>query len=894
MSSTESVDRPPRVEQTSPGGVAPSGSSPSGASRRGPSKVGFPAAVLSIVVLVGAGTLGLDALSEHWAVYRSLRETLGTGAALAALPGRVLETSWSHGTNIVRDLAYLCFLVSFAVFAWLRRDEFAQFFRSMRVGVSVVGLSTLAVAVGVVVPQIDPPDDATARVAPAGVPGSNYEEHFESFQWAVSYFLYHLQHLYGVGMPKAEIPEQALAGLDEFGRRYGFEEQENRRKGMEAAFSGQVKTDAIYAFATHNESALRRAFDICTALQFNRVYRSHWFASLMCVLALAIAANTFHGGPKRWFTTAKFGFFLVHVGMLVMLAGGGLSRVFTMRGILHLHTDGLDRNRDGVFAREMGEIPPVEDAFFRSYLSGLENLRFLPFGLSLQHFARRDWPAVRVIFLDADGVPIEFKSRLPAYTLWNGRSIDLDYVEDESGTLQPRLRLVAKQLHERARADAVASRERTPAERGDSAARPAARIQIPDFRALMERGEPTPGEQWPKRTEFMWAATPAMDGVQCLTDPLGKFRLVVARGGDPLARFPATEGLLGRVYVRAMVGDREVDEVVPVRLGEFTELPGGFRVVFQRATKDYQVDPRTGAEVPVARPLAEQYPVRPAVFAHIVAADGTAEDRVLEHGADPLARGLTAGYTFEDLILELEWDDWTSPGPPRHVLFYGDGGPARLVPQSGAPREIVFGEALPFEGGIPVVVEALFDDLVAEPQIDFLPPTERQDRWDEDFYSTDPRGLELEVVTWPLDEARRTSTTVRLATSADRGANLYLPDDRSFVLEFFENDAGFPFEWRSVLRVHERDANGAWQELPIGNERSREIRVNDYLHHAGYRMFQSNAIAGDPEYSGIGIVFDPGIPLAMAGMWIVIAGAAWAFLVRPIVLARGKRVARAA
>jgi len=858
------------------------------ATARRPHVVGFGTAALCVLLLVGCGQLGLIVAADHWHVYRDLRETRSVFDALLALPGATLETTWVGGRNVLRDGAYAVFVAAFAVFAWLRRTQFAQFFRSMTVGVSLVALSILAVATGVVVPQIDPADDPLVRVEAAGVPGSNHQEHFESFQWAVSYFLYHLDHLYGVGLPEPELPPQALAGLDAFGRRYGFEESENRSKQMSATFSGQAKTDAILAFGARHESVLRRAFDFCTRLHLNRIYRSFWFASLMGVLAVAIAANTFHGGPKRWFTRGKFGFFLVHIGMLVMLTGGGLSRLSTMRGILHLHTDGLDRDGDGVYVRERGEIPPIEDAFYKSYMQGPEHLRFMPFGLSLERFARRDWPAVRVVFFEPDGRPVEFTSRLPIHTLWNGRTIDLDFSENESGDLEPRLRLVAKRLHERARADEVLARERSAAERGDAPARPATRIVLPDFRAMIARGRPEPGADFPRRTEFLMAAPPSAEQVPCLTDVFGTFRLVTQRGGDPRALFPANEGLLGRVFVRAIENGREIDVVVPVRLGEFVDLPGGRRVVFQRATKDYAVDPQTGVEVPQSRPLAEQYPVRPAVFAHIVAANGESEDRVLESGVDPLARGLTAGYAFEDLVLELEWNEWTCPGPARHVLWFDEGVAPRLVSQDGVERPFVLGQPLPFEGGMPVVVEGVFFDLVAEPKVEFLPPTERADDWHADFYARDPRGVELEVIEWPLDEARRTSTTVQLATSGDRGASLYVPKDGRYVVEFFENRSGFPFEWRSILRVHERDAAGVWREVPRGNERAREIRVNDYFTHAGYRMFQSNALDSDPEYSGIGIVYDPGIPLAMAGMWIVIAGAAFAFLVRPILIAREK------
>jgi hypothetical protein len=192
-------------------------------------------------------------------------------------------------------------------------------------------------------------------------------------------------------------------------------------------------------------------------------------------------------------------------------------------------------------------------------------------------------------------------------------------------------------------------------------------------------------------------------------------------------------------------------------------------------------------------------------------------------------------------------------------------------------------------GIVPTFLDAVYDDIQVSPRIEFLEPLNRPDGWQEEFYASDPRGLDLEVTLWPEDESRRSTQVVRMATTPNNSASIWIAEDRSFYLRFFENKAGFPFEWRSVLRVHERDANGAWVEVDLGNEYEREIRVNDYFTHRGYRMFQTNANDDLPEYSGIGIVYDPGIPLAMAGMYIVIAGAAFAFLVRPVVLARRKR-----
>jgi hypothetical protein len=65
--------------------------------------------------------------------------------------------------------------------------------------------------------------------------------------------------------------------------------------------------------------------------------------------------------------------------------------------------------------------------------------------------------------------------------------------------------------------------------------------------------------------------------------------------------------------------------------------------------------------------------------------------------------------------------------------------------------------------------------------------------------------------------------------------------------------------------------------------------VNDYLYYRGYRFFQTNAEPEFPTYSGIGVVYDPGIPVVLFGMYTIIVGTLLAFIVRPIADAYGKR-----
>ena len=132
------------------------------------------------------------------------------------------------------------------------------------------------------------------------------------------------------------------------------------------------------------------------------------------------------------------------------------------------------------------------------------------------------------------------------------------------------------------------------------------------------------------------------------------------------------------------------------------------------------------------------------------------------------------------------------------------------------------------------------------------------------------------------------------ASTQDAASDIWEPGDGRFRIRFFENREMLPFEWRSVLSVYEKDAKGNDYEVDLGSEEDREIRVNDYFTYGNYHFFQTNAIPEDPTYSGIGVVYDRGIPWVLTGMYTIIAGAVIAFLVRPAVLAFRSRKESAA
>ncbi len=856
---------------------------------------GFGSAFLVVCLLTFTGWGLINLLLPYFMAGKDAILGMGGGRGLADAPRLYAERHLNGPRDWMREVAFLAFLVVGAY--WVRSQWSAvnRFFRSMTVGVTLVSMATVAVAIGVMIPQIDPPDDADLRVTEA-----NREEQYQAFRWAQGYFLWHLSHLYGVGMPQVELPPQTRAGLERFGIRYGFEERDNRRKQMQASFSGGAKTQAIQAFIERNESFLERYFEWCTRLHFNRIYRTHYFASLLSLVFIAVAFNTFHGGPQRWFKPTKLGFFLTHLGMLTLLVGGGVSRSCTDRGILHLFLDG-DVSGDGV-----ADISPVQDTYWRHFRP--DKLSRMPFGVSLEHFNRRDWKSLRVHFLEE-----EFTARIPDYTLWKGRTIDLDYrlvdrdgnplrlgtdgkVRDQAGDEVPdravrkipNLRLRVLGLHDRARVEGIELTETwDPSE--PLRVHPVVELIVPDLEALVASGGAN-GIEGATRAVTLSPRVSQLFPNRLYADPYGSWRLLATYGGDTARAFPREDDGLGWVQVSLETLGEQATRVVPLRPGVPQELPGGFLLTAEKVTADFRVEGPETFHFD-QRPLAEQEYRTAAAWLQIEGPDGRRERRLVVEGLDAQAHGLQGGFEFPELYLRMGWNPWTAPGPPRFLLHWNPGEGPRLIGEDGSVVPVMSGERLALPGNWPTRLGRYFHRARVEPSIAFEAPRLTDDGWDKDFYSRDPRGLELEVTFDPTGPEPRVEV-LRLASTRESSADVWFSDDRDgkgFALEFFENTEMLPFEWRSVLAIHSLQRDGSWRRVETGPEQAREIRVNEYLTHRGYRFFQTNALPDNPRYSGIGVVYDPGIPIVLVGMYLVIAGATVAFLVRPIVQGRSRR-----
>jgi hypothetical protein len=837
----------------------------------------------------------------------------------------------SAGKLGVGDAFFLAFLLSALWLLWLVRGAVRRFLLEMHVGVSLVVISIAAVASGVLVPQMDGFEDPETRIT-----RQNYEPQYQRFADAEAYFLYHLTHPYGIGIPADPMPDVEKQ-LEAFGRRFGREEEHNRRKQMKAAFRGMGKQRAIQEFKQRHEGFLRTFFDVATFLHLNRAYKSYWFATLLGLVCASVVTNLFRTRGQKWLTLKKAGFAVTHIGVAMMLVGGGWSKFHEDRGILQL------------FLHE-----PPEHEYLQHF--NPQKRAAMPFWVRLERFARLDWKQLEVHFADAS-----FSSRPPSYTLWPERVIDLDYADDGRGGLRPRLRLEVLGVWEHARV----RESRLSEARGDQLDRSLGRIAVldtPDLETLVsafQRGTPLEELEVQRRSTYL---VPDYPGSETYYGPLARvgldweYRLRAARpdeaaalGARPdLAALFPSEDLLGVLQLRELGrGDVEPRQH-PVRLGQTVETEGGYRIEVVEAIANYRTDPQDGKEIRDPRPLREQAPFNPGIRVLIHPPDGGEPERrlVLER---VVAEGSVeqSRYAYPDLLLELDWERWSTPGPPRFLLSWGLGLEPRLVAEDGRVLAVAPGSVLPLPGSASPHTAGrgreLFEHAVVDSEIEFLPRQVGPDGFDQSFYSDDVRGLELKVTRDPGTPEERVEV-IRMATSTHRQRNVadqWVSPDRSFSLHFFENDRAFPFEWRSVLSIYEADPEGRWhvysgadgrllrtldaelsrefserygsrpgrfrgpsgdedgdgvqdfvaplRRVHAGTERQREIRVNDYFTYRGYRFFQTNANPAVPTYSGIGVVYDPGIPTVLTGMYLIIAGTVLAFIVKPIAEGRRRR-----
>jgi len=236
----------------------------------------------------------------------------------------------------------------------------------------------------------------------------------------------------------------------------------------------------------------------------------------------------------------------------------------------------------------------------------------------------------------------------------------------------------------------------------------------------------------------------------------------------------------------------------------------------------------------------------------------------------------SGGRTFPELAFTFEWDDWAAPATAHWEFFFLDDGRLPVAP-AGAPGELrarAPDEAVELVAGWRAtpgtVLRRAIEGEIIEPVAG------------SDFFDGTPGAVRLRA-------ASPDGSEEFVLSAAGQGAwhLLHYPGpagaQRTLLVRFREDRDDMPLEWRSrlsVLRPAGEDGGG------VLTAATGEVRVNDYFTFDGFRFFQTNADPRRPDYSGIGVVYDPGIELVLLGMWMIMAGTVVAFIIKPLVLRR--------
>ncbi len=766
---------------------------------------------------------------------------------------------------------FLALLPFFALLVYRGRVVFG-FFRSITIGVTNLVLIGLGAIIGVLFQQEDPfqptPPGAVQSLrehggGEAGAGTWSREERlayqdYQSFRTAQAFFAYHLLdnlHLrgamgFGDPQPGEALEDRAamsnLAGrLPELRSRFGEEYAVAVESQSETGLRTRARNAEIRVLEEQWDDLWWTLFVWADRLDLRRAYRSDWYAVLWAVLFCGVLSNTFRGGWRRLLRPRMWGFAITHAGVLAVIAGGYWGRVAEQRGMLELHVG----EQSGRFMLYEGRQVDLSD---RSFLGD-----GTPFRVRLDAFRADHHDVLDVVFLEtgADGSDYaEFElAQQPKIRVFEGKTA----AYDRTGDGEPRLRLEV--LEHARQAD---TRLRLRAADDGEPGFPVARFRLlgADGSALDEGyliESPMPGR------EMAWPHGPSGTRVRFVT-------VHDAAAARAHLAVPVPERF-GQILLppHDAAGSAQILTAAPGAARDFAAPGGPYCVELLAATPDFRLQAGAGGELaaaPLEQPLERTAPRNPAVQLRIVAPDGREENRwILEQEFH------REGLTFPDLAFQFRWDAWAAPAL-RRVEFFAlpDGG--LMAGEVGAPdtlREMpARGFTLDFDGGERMVVEEAFARGTGD--LDFTPLAGG------DFYDTAPPAIRLSVTTpgsqheFVMDagDVRPEFVEYSAPDSAPRRVALLFREDR--------DQGELPIEWRSRLTILVPDGAG-WRAEATG-----DIRVNDYFTYGGYRFFQTNHDPADPTYSGIGVVYDPGIEPVVFGLFSVMFGTIGVFLIKPL------------
>ncbi len=792
--------------------------------------------------------------------------------------------------------------IAAASFLALSARRAVEFLLSVRVGIAVIVVFLLGSIVSVVAHPRDP-----EKYLHLPTIEQRERAQRDDFAWATAFFVYHLAHPYGIGLPSFEPPPGAETGLERIARRYGDRIAKQEESGMRTALSGTVRSQEIRQLIEEHRGLFDGLYEACFFLQLNGTttgkgaWTSDWFTAAMVLLFVMVATNTFRRGAARaialgapgfgflrhlpsalWWdlkslvSLARIGFLVTHLGVLTSLVGGLWSRVTEERGIVQLSID------------PMREGSPRQSSSFRTY-SNVPR----PFGSGESAFEvrladfRADYRDTLDVEFLGDPAPKTFP-RYRTYEVWDGRQIGLEYgarpTDADGEGAGPRahgssgFRLsghdrpstVVRVLEHWHRAEVGFDLVERPEGEGPAnsveAIGPALKL------AIAANGEPM-------LSLFLFAGRP--DLAEVIDLPAVRVRLQAARDAES-QRELATAPFEGETYgtLEVWTSDEAARPAVSVELrgGAVFELDlpsGKITGTVLRALPDARLmaTPQGTLEPQFAgTPAQDLPPTHPGAEIELRAENG--KSRRVWVFADPA----DSPFGDEGLVqigrdkarFLVHSDPWRAPARKRFRLVTAPGLPI-LFAEVGTSRleQLEVGQSALLGGGVSLRIDRRADRPRLVPLIEPVPGDADSD--EVFFDASRPGAVRVEV------EGPEGKQEFRLAARPFADAAVYGGRIR---LRLFENRNDLPREWKSRLEFLEtRDGESKIVD-------SGTIRVNDYHTFRGYRFFQTDANPRFPGYSGVGIVKDPGIETVLLGMWGIVIGVAYAFLVKPLLIRR--------
>ncbi|MBI3817626.1 MAG: hypothetical protein HY286_02960 [Planctomycetes bacterium] len=792
--------------------------------------------------------------------------------------------------------------VSFLVLSW--RAVF-EFFLSIRVGVAILVFFLLGSILSVLIPPRDPNAhryDENGRRLSADEQETKFKD---DFAWATGYFLYHVTHLYGIGMPATKLPfeEENSADspleptsrpkmsnpLERVGRHYGERVAKQEESGMRTAFNGRARGIEIQKFIFENRGFFDGFYEFSRKSQLSGTdtakgaWASDWFSTLTGLLFLIVLTNTFRRGIARsiaqgspgfgfisklpaallWDLKSlltprdRIGFLVTHLGVMTAITGGFWLRLTEERGVVRLSLyPPMSPNE---------EFIPRESSSFQTY-----DYRRLFFGTPERPFA------VRLDKFHADyrdNIEVKFIQDPPSrsmasyshFEIWKGRQMPFEY--DDQGRGEPKT--VVRVLEHWPRASiGFDLAERTEGEDPSN-----------DF----ERQGPALKVRYEYQNNQFEGFLVANGDFQSVFDKVPGARIryesaINAAEQDAKLAMPFEGDALGTIHIFTQASPLKPAATVPIAKNgtfKFKTSKGDASVKILNALPDARLiaDPVSNKMIPALgkTPLEMQRPTDGGVLLEIVDSQNRMVKTEWYYENEEESNDPDHGVFIVDGMrarVHVTWDHWRSPAVHRYRMVSAPGLPLKIVKIGDRnSREVKVGEVVTLDNGLGFLVGKRADRPKVVPVIDQVQGDANNGLL---FFDDSPPAARIEV-DGPEGKKEFMIGAVAFADTA-----IYA---NRIAIRIFENESELPKEWKSKLDFLEKNpATGAWE---IQN--SQTIRVNDYAFYRGFRFFQTDANKQLPGYSGVGVVFDPGIETVIYGMWAIVAGVAYVFLLKPFI-----------